>query len=62
MLTIQLEVTGYSFGMIPLQILPVSYSQFEELRERFSVTSNLRDIAGSRVIPSEPALPCEISE
>ena len=58
-LTIQLEVTGYSFGVVPLRILPVTYSQFDELREMFGVKSTLSDIAGSRVIPSQPALPCE---
>ena len=61
MFTIQLEVTGYSFGTVPLQILPVSYSEFEELREMFGISSTLSEIAGSREIPSESALPCEIS-
>ena len=61
MFTIQLEVTGYSFGTVPLQILPVSYSEFEELREMFGISSTLSEIFVSGVIPSESALPCEIS-
>ena len=61
MFTIQLEVTGYSFGTVPLQILPVSYSEFGELREMFGISSTLNEIAGSRMIPTESALPCEIS-
>ena len=61
MFTIQLEVTGYSFGTVPLQILQLSYSEFGELREMFGISSTLNDIAGSRDIPSESALPCEIS-
>ena len=60
MFTIQLEVTGYSFGTVPLQILPVSYSEFGDLREMFGISSTLNEIAGSREIPSELALPCEI--
>jgi len=60
-LRIQLEVTGYSFGLVPLQILPVTYSRFEELRNMFGITSTLSEIAGSRVLPSETALSCEIS-
>ena len=59
MFTIQLEVTGYSFGTVPLQILPVSYSEFGELREMFGISSTLNEIAGSREIPSKLALPCE---
>ncbi len=58
-LTIQLEVTGYSFGIVPLQILPLTYSQFEELRQTFGVKSTLSDTAGSRMFPSESATPCQ---
>ena len=60
-ITIQLRVTGYSYGVVPLQVLPVTYSQFEELRDMFGITSTLREIAGSRLLPSDTALPCEIS-
>ena len=60
-LTIQLRVTGYSYGVVSLQILPVTYSRFEELRDMFGITSTLREIAGSRLLPSDTALPCEIS-
>ena len=60
MFTIQLEVTGYSFGTVPLQILPVSYSEFGELREMFGINSTLNEFVGSRDIPLELALPCEI--
>lgn len=61
MLTIQLELTGFSFGVIPLRILPVSYSQFENLRERLEIKLTLMDIAGSQPIPSQSSLPCENS-
>ena len=59
-LTIQLRVTGYSYGIVPLRILPLTYDQFEEMRDRFGVNSTLRDIAGSETIPGEPAQPCEL--
>lgn len=59
MFIIQLEVTGYSFGIVPLQILPLSYSQFEDVREMFDIQTTLGEIAGSQVIPTEEALPCE---
>ena len=58
--TVQLQVTGYSFGVIPLQILPLSYSQFEEFRSRFGIKSSLSEIAGSELLPTEAALPCEL--
>ena len=59
-LTIQLEVTGYSYGVIPLQILPLTYNQFEEMRDRFGVRLSLGEIAGSVNIPDETALPCKL--
>ena len=58
-LTIQLQVTGYSYGIIPLRILPLTYDQFEEMREIFGVNSTFRDIASSERIPGESAQPCE---
>ena len=58
-LTIQLEVTGYSFGVVPLRILPLTYSQFEELRNVFGIRSTLSEIAGSGMLPNETALPCK---
>ena len=58
-LTIQLRVTGYSYGIVPLRILPLTYDQFEEMRDRFGVNSTLRDITGSETIPGESAQPCE---
>ena len=47
-LSIQLEVTGFSYGVVPLQILPVTYSQFDELRQTFGVKSSLKDIIASQ--------------
>ena len=58
-LTIQLAVTGLSFGVVPLRVLAVSYVGFEELMESFGVQSTLEDIAGSNPLPSASALPCE---
>jgi hypothetical protein len=59
MLTIQLEVTGYSFGIVPLQILPVSYAEFDDVGEMFGVRATLGEIVGSRSVPVEQAVPCE---
>ena len=56
-LTLQLTVTGVSFGVVPLRVIPVSYSQYEELRSTFSLDSTLSDIVGGRAIPLESALP-----
>lgn len=56
-LTLQLTVTGVSFGVVPLRVIPVSYSQYEELRSTFSLNSTLSDIVGGRAIPLESALP-----
>ena len=53
---IQVAVTGFSFGVLPLQILPLSYIQFEEQRERFGITTVLTDLGR---IPPDQALPCE---
>lgn len=58
MLILQLEVTGYSFGAVPLQVLPITYSEFEMLRLTFGAAS-LSEIAGSRVLPATSARPCE---
>ena len=57
--TFQLQWTGVSFGVIPLTILPVSYSDFERLRASFGVNSTLEDISAGRVIPVESAEACE---
>ena len=59
MLTIQLELTGFSFGTIPLQVIPVSYSQFEDVRERIGIKLTLMEIAGSQQVPSQSSVPCE---
>lgn len=56
---IVLEVGGISFGSIPLRFLPVSYSEFEVLKEEFGVNMSLADVVRSRVFPAESALPCE---
>ena len=58
-LTFQLQLTGYSYGVIPVTVVPVSYSDFEILRTNFDVNSTLNEIAAGRVIPPESALPCE---
>ena len=58
-LTIQLELTGFSFGVISLQVIPVSYSQFEDVRERFGIMRTLMEIAGSQQVPSQSSVPCE---
>ena len=59
-LTIQLEVMGYSYGVIPLQVLPLTYSQFEEIRERFGIRTSISEINGSEILPDESAQPCEL--
>ena len=59
LLTIQLELTGFSYGVIPLQIIPVSYSQFEDARERLGIKLTLMEIAGSQQVPSQSSVPCE---
>ena len=58
-LTIQSELTGFSFGVIPLQVIPVSYSQFEDVRERFGIMRTLMEIAGSQQVPAQSSVPCE---
>ena len=58
-LTFQLQLTGYSYGVIPVTVVPVSYSDFEILRTTFGVDSTLNEIAAGRVLPSDSALPCE---
>ena len=57
-LILHLQVTGYSFGVIPLQILPLGYSQFEENRNLFGIKFSLSEIAGSELLPD--AVPCEL--
>ena len=59
LLTIQLELTGFSYGVIPLQVIPVSYSQFEDIRERLGINLTLMEIAGSQQVPSQSSVPCE---
>ena len=59
LLTIQLELTGFSYGVIPLQVIPVSYSQFEDARERLGINLTLMEIAGSQQVPSQSSVPCE---
>ena len=58
-LTIQLELTGFSFGVIPLQVIPMSYSQFEDVMERLGIKLTLMEIAGSQQVPSQSSVPCE---
>ena len=58
-LTIQLKLTGFSFGVIPLQVIPVSYSQFEDVMERLGIKLTLMEIAGSQQVPSQSSVPCE---
>ena len=57
LVTFQVVVTGFSFAALPLQILPLSYTQFEEQRERFGITTALTDLGR---IPPDPAIPCEL--
>ena len=61
-LTFELEVTGLSFGVVPLRVVAVSYGGLEELRESFGIESTLEDIAGSDPLPSVSALPCELTQ
>ena len=57
--TIQFELTGFSFGVIPLQVIPMSYSQFEDVREGLGIKLTLMEIAGSQQVPSQSSVPCE---
>ena len=59
-LTVELAVTGLSFGIIPLRVVAVSYAGLEEMRDFFNINSSLEDIAGSNPLPSMSAVPCEL--
>ena len=59
-LTIQLEMMGYSYGVIPLQILPLTYNQFEEIRDRFGIRLSISEIFGSENLPDVSAQPCKL--
>ncbi len=61
-LSFQLAVTGLSFGVVPLRVVAVSYSDFEQLRGTFGIETPLVDIAGSDLLPSSSALPCELTQ
>ncbi len=56
-LTLQMRVSGFSFGDIPLHVIPVSYSQFEGLSRTLGLDLSLSDIVGGRAIPLVSALP-----
>ncbi len=56
-LSLQLRVSGFSFGDIPLHVIPVSYSQFEGLSRTLGLDLSLSDIVGGRAIPLVSALP-----
>ena len=58
-LTLQLEVTGLGFGVIPLTVVPVSYADFDTLRASFGVDSTLEEVADGQAIPLESAQPCK---
>lgn len=58
-LTVELAVTGLSFGVIPLRAVAVSYAGFREVRGSFGVASTLEEIAGSNPLPRRSALPGE---
>ena len=55
-------ISGFSFGTIPLRVLPVSYTQYEQQKGEFNITLSLEDVAGGRTIPSVSSLPCESSD
>ena len=58
-LTMRLEWSGLSFGVIPLTVLPVSYADFDLERARFGVSSTLNQLYEGGDIPVASALACE---
>ena len=57
--TFQIGLSGLAFGVLPVTVIPVSYSEFEAVRTNFGVDSILDDIAAGLEIPQQSAQPCE---
>lgn len=52
--TFQMVLSGDNFGEVPIEVLALSYKQFEDRN-----VSSLRDVGGARSLPTQSSLPCK---